>query len=1045
MKTHCTDCCTPLNLDPESCGCCEGVEIVTPLEIYNRPGLSEIDYRIGTHASFLETMTARLTGYYLEKPDAEGNLKKVYPLQGLTTRDRSDPSIALLDAWASVGDVMTFYQERIANEGYLSTATERRSILELARLVGYKPRPGVSASVFLAYNIDKNFIEETTIPIGSRAQSIPGPDELPQSFETSEEIKARAQWNNLKPRMSQPQTEQTIKFGSADSTIGGPRIYLKGVSTNLKVNDPLLIQFGEATPKFHRVKEIKLDSIADRTLVTLQGSNTFSNPDSKSLSLYNDLALKPSIQPRSTLRLRRSIADQFKSKASAGYSSVASFTPRLKRILRTAAANAVVNDTNEIKVYHLKQKAALYGHNIPRKINIPSAGGSVSDGGDWPIIEPAHSVPPVVSHENINTIYLDAAYDAILPASWIVVSTPETRLSIKETYIVKAAAVDASQTRAKYGASAATTRIDIEYVEPEKGTWINIEGKIPTDTTVDNDFNVLRATTIYAQPEELELAEEPIHAPICGGTDDLIELDGFYESLESGRWVIVSGERDIQGTSGVRFSELAMLSEVTQDVISEPRDVAGVEASFSELSIRRDEKIHTFVKLAEKLAYCFKRDTVVIHGNVVKATNGESRHEILGSGSGAQAFQAFELKQFPLTHVSANNPTGINSSLKVLVNDIEWHEADSLAELEPSERKFITKTDNDDKTRIIFGNGIKGSRLPSGSENIRAMYRNGIGKDGNVIAEQISQLSTKPLGVKEVINPLPASGGANRETRDQARKNVPLAIKALDRLVSVQDYQDFSRVYAGIGKAHAVEISDGRQQLVHVTIAGAEDIPIDESSDLFRNLRTALHDFGDPQQAIQLAVRELMFITFEAGVAILPDYHWESVEPILREMLLDAFSFECRELGQSVMLSEVIKVMQSVRGVAYVDVNAFGGVPEKRALNEEDIERLQAEHNSTKDDERFILPFKRQILTPDEITKTVAEILFRPNSDGVITSIRKPVAQRLVVNSAAVNTISAKNVNSNNVKYKHIQPAQLAFLSPEVPSTLILNQIEGVP
>ena len=55
----------------------------------------------------------------------------------------------------------------------------------------------------------------------------------------------------------------------------------------------------------------------------------------------------------------------------------------------------------------------------------------------------------------------------------------------------------------------------------------------------------------------------------------------------------------------------------------------------------------------------------------------------------------------------------------------------------------------------------------------------------------------------------PASGGAGKETRDQARKNAPLAVMALDRLVSVQDYEDFARVFAGIGKARAVELSDG--------------------------------------------------------------------------------------------------------------------------------------------------------------------------------------------------------------------------------------------
>ena len=55
------------------------------------------------------------------------------PLAALTTRAPDDPAIALLDAWATVADVLTFYQERIANEGFLRTATERRSVLELAR------------------------------------------------------------------------------------------------------------------------------------------------------------------------------------------------------------------------------------------------------------------------------------------------------------------------------------------------------------------------------------------------------------------------------------------------------------------------------------------------------------------------------------------------------------------------------------------------------------------------------------------------------------------------------------------------------------------------------------------------------------------------------------------------------------------------------------------------------------------------------------------------------------------------------------------------
>ena len=194
----------------ETCGCCEGTEKLTPLPTANRPGMNALRYRVGTHGAFLETMLARLSTLCLGSEDECNPGKGSYPLRNLKTRERSDPAIALLDAWATVADVLSFYQERIANEGYLRTAAERRSVLELARLVGYEPRPGVSSSVYLAYTLDENFKDEVVIPKGARSQSVPGPGEMPQSFETGEDLKARARWNNLRPRMTQPQTDVSI-------------------------------------------------------------------------------------------------------------------------------------------------------------------------------------------------------------------------------------------------------------------------------------------------------------------------------------------------------------------------------------------------------------------------------------------------------------------------------------------------------------------------------------------------------------------------------------------------------------------------------------------------------------------------------------------------------------------------------------------------------------------------------------------------------------------------------------------------------------------
>src|SRR5229473_62117 len=234
----------------DTCGCCEGIEQITPVPIYNRPGLNALLYRVGTHAAFFEKMLARLSSLSIPLSElgpllspGEDPTALVYPLQSLTTRSTGDPAIALLDAWAIVGDVFTFYQERIANEGYLRTATLRRSILELARLVGYKLAPGVASSTYLAYTLQAGY--DTLIPAGSRAQNIPAAGQLPQSFETSQDLQTRAAWSNLQPRMSIPeyiiqQDASTIDINTPDGSL-----YLAGTSTNLKPHDPVLFVFGD--------------------------------------------------------------------------------------------------------------------------------------------------------------------------------------------------------------------------------------------------------------------------------------------------------------------------------------------------------------------------------------------------------------------------------------------------------------------------------------------------------------------------------------------------------------------------------------------------------------------------------------------------------------------------------------------------------------------------------------------------------------------------------------------------------------------------------
>ena len=91
-----------------------------PKKLYNRPGLSSIDYRIGTYADFREAMVRAL------------NQNEV--LKNWTHRESDDPGIALLEGAAVLADILAFYQDLYANEAFLSTAKWRESIADLVKL-----------------------------------------------------------------------------------------------------------------------------------------------------------------------------------------------------------------------------------------------------------------------------------------------------------------------------------------------------------------------------------------------------------------------------------------------------------------------------------------------------------------------------------------------------------------------------------------------------------------------------------------------------------------------------------------------------------------------------------------------------------------------------------------------------------------------------------------------------------------------------------------------------------------------------------------------
>ncbi len=874
-----------------NCGCCEGLSVQIPVEQINRSGKDAITYRVGTHAQFKQSLLASLSS--VDFP----------ALQDLKTRDDDDFSIALLDAWATLADVLTFYQERIANESYLRTATERVSILELARLIGYKLNPGVAASTYLAFTLEDapGAPGQATIDIGTKVQSLPGPGEKPQTFETVEKIEAKAEWNALTPKMTKPQKLEK----------GSQKVYLKGVTTNLKTGDGLLFigkerenDPGNENWDFCRIDTVEVNREAGYTLVTWQEG------------LGSDYT-QPAAEPQ---------------------------------------------------VYVMRQRAALFGHNAPDWRSMPdsikdsylngfpdSKKTNIKEGSQWP----KFTISEVADADNNSspyTVHLDDVYPQIVQNSWLILSNS----SWVEVYKVEFAVEDS---RPNFTLTNKTTRLTI------------------SGENLNNFNDKLRETVVFAQSEQLELAEIPLTDAVTG---DSFLLQGLIENFQPEQLLIVSGKRQRVRVSETAKNIVLTSEDGSQTLVLKPGDSLQVLAPPQPLKRRfffqklqwhlkhysgfqgfitvfkilnqiveesatdEDETVsevvvvkqtisepeQTQVKLIRGLKNYYDRITVKIYGNVALATHGETVTEVLGNGDSTQSYQQFTLQKSPLTYVSSDNPSGAESTLNIRVNDIFWQEVSTFYQQEKYARIFVTKTNDEGKTTVQFGNqNTGGKQLPTGQENVQATYRQGIGLEGLVKPEQLSLLITRPLGVRGVTNPLAATGAANPESRDAARQNAPLTVLTLDRLVSLQDYEDFTRAFAGIEKALATWTWNGQVREVFVTVAGENGQDIPEDSNLYQKLLTAIQKAGDPYVLVRVKTYQKVLFRLAAKIKVDSDYLPEKVLKTVKQTLLDRFSFSARQLGQLVTQSEVIAVIQAIPGIVAVDLDQLYRLGEAKKLN----------------------------------------------------------------------------------------------------------------
>lgn len=864
------------------CDCCDGRRKLTPVSLENQPGLDQIAYRVGTHASFKATMLT--------------SIAEQSRLRQLTTRQDDDPSIALIDGWASVLDVLSFYQERIANEGFLSTATERRSVLELARSIGYELSGGVAANTYLTFTVEspRQSTPETNLQLqsqipdpvivekGTKVQSIPGPDELPQIFETSERLEARSCWQDMKVIPDKPITLKGMK-----------ELFLKGLYNTLKTGDYLLL----VTKTANKNSELTISTMQTLRIV--------------SIKLVTSAWLEQVKQEYTQLTLDGNIR----------------FEPT--------------------DVYLWRVQAKHFGYNAPDWKSMPTSfkdgyPGSNANKPEWP----SFNISVNISCE------LDNYYPQIVKGQYLL-------LKYDSTEILSTIHQAVEITKSDFTLTSKSSRI----------TYQDILCGSPSN--YDDINNKRREIVVFADNLKLELLGYKYKKEILNNS---LSINKTSVSLRPGQLISIIGS-DVQ--SGKTQGEVCKILYVTQS--------------------KNDFTTLTFEK---PLIYKYLPESVSVNGNVVPATHGESKVEVLGGGDASQPFQRVMLKQSPLTFVPASTPSGSATTLSVRVNDILWEEVQSLYQQPPDKKCYITRMSDDGQVTVQFGDGINGARVPPGNENIKAEYRTGIGLEGQVKAGQLSMLLTRTNGLKDVINPTAPTGAEDPEKLDQARKNAPMTVLTLDRIVSPQDYEDFALAFAGIAKAKVALLTSGEQTIVHLTVAAPQAKIIPTDSATLRQLKEAIDQARYPRHRVvidSITESSIKRFGFSARLLIESSYIAEKVELEVRSLLLRAFSFESRQFGQSVSESEITSIVQRVKGVVAV-------------LNV----KLSLQSNS-------VTP--SIVATKAQMTSMISPFRIAPNVSAFPSKIRLLRNKRL----QAIIIPKVAKIDNQNLK---ITPAELCVIDP---------------
>jgi len=248
-----------------------------------------------------------------------------------------------------------------------------------------------------------------------------------------------------------------------------------------------------------------------------------------------------------------------------------------------------------------------------------------------------------------------------------------------------------------------------------------------------------------------------------------------------------------------------------------------------------------------------------------------------------------------------------------------------------SDKIFEVVYDENYNATVVFGDGSVGIS-PEDTASFRVEYRVGGGTRGNIAKDTINaSVGTSDTRIQgTVTNVSKATGGANAETIEHAKKYAPLNFRRQDRLVTLEDYSVFANTFISnfgtVGKATAAtRKAYASANVIDIyVLEKASDLQLQRATTNFKTqLLTAINK--KRMATDDVAIVDGLIRTLDLAITIRIDKEEEenqdAIKTKVRDKILTYMNADNRDFGEDLNIAELNRQIFEVEEVRYSSVD----------------------------------------------------------------------------------------------------------------------------